>query len=247
MTNSSRSQQEKEKDNSIAQMSAQFVHDISTPLAIIQILAKTLETYLPGILSAHQQLKDQGLETIDIPSDQQELLESSAVKIKALTQQVNQAAKDYWKKIDQQFETHASNELEPIPRPAINTISLDQPLNILVAEDDTIHQKIAYRNLSGRHKIDIANNGREAVEYCQSKTYDLILMDLQMPILDGQQAVIEIMQLKNPAPVIIGLTNKPLGHEKKQMLEQGFSGFIEKPLNVDELALLVRKLTLPHD
>jgi len=246
MTNSIRSQQEKEKDNSIAQMSAQFVHDISTPLAIIQILANTLETYLPGILSAHQQLKDQGVETIDIPSDQRELLENSAVKIKALTQQVNQAAKDYWKKIDQQFEPDDPGEIEPTSHPKpTNAISLDQPLNILVAEDDTIHQKIAYRNLSGRHKIDIANNGREAVEYCQKKTYDLILMDLQMPILDGQQAVIEIMQLKSPAPIIIGLTNKPLGHEKKQMLQQGFSGFIEKPLNLDELALLIQSLTFP--
>ena len=244
MTNSVKSQQDNEKDNSIVQMSAQFVHDISTPLAIIQILAKTLETYLPGILSAHQQLKDQGAETIDIPSDQRELLEGSAVKIKALTQQVNQAAKDYWKKIDQQFEAHDSNEIETTPAiRSSNAISLEQPLNILVAEDDTIHQKIAYRNLSGRHKIDIANNGREAVEYCQKKTYDLILMDLQMPILDGQKAAIEIMQLKTPAPIIIGLTNKPLGHEKKQMLQQGFSGFIEKPLNMDELALLVKKLT----
>jgi|GEM_PF-2431973 CheY-like chemotaxis protein len=246
MTNNIKSQQEKEKDHSIVQMSAQFVHDISTPLAIIQILAKTLETYLPGILLAHQQLKDQGADTIDIPSDQRELLESSAVKIKSLTQQVNQAAKDYWKKIDQQFESHDASEIEPTPR-SINTISLEQPLNILVAEDDTIHQKIAYRNLSGRHKIDIANNGREAVEYCQKKVYDLILMDLQMPILDGQKAVIEIMQLKNPAPIIIGLTNKPLGHEKKQMLQQGFNGFIEKPLNMDELALLVKELNLPHD
>ncbi len=241
MTNSIRSQQEKEKDNSIVQMSAQFVHDISTPLAIIQILANTLETYLPGILSAHQQLKDNGGETIDIPPDQRELLENSAVKIKALTQQVNQAAKDYWKKIDQQFEPHDFTDIEPTAKKT-NTITLEQPLNILVAEDDTIHQKIAYRNLSGRHKIDIANNGREAVEYCQKKTYDLILMDLQMPILDGQNAVIEIMQLKNPAPLIIGLTNKPLGHEKKQMLQQGFSGFIEKPLNMDELTALIEGL-----
>jgi CheY-like chemotaxis protein len=246
MTNSIRSQQEKDKDQSITQMSAQFVHDISTPLAIIQILAKTLETYLPGILLAHQQLKDQGGDTIDIPPDQRELLESSAVKIKSLTQQVNQAAKDYWKKIDQQFETHDAGGIEPTQRPT-NTISLEKPLNILVAEDDTIHQKIAYRNLSGLHKIDIANNGREAVEYCQKKIYDLILMDLQMPILDGQKAVIEIMQLNSPMPIIIGLTNKPLGHEKKQMLQQGFNGFIEKPLNMDELALLVKELNLSHD
>lgn len=244
MTHSIKSQQE--KDKSITQMSAQFVHDISTPLAIIQILAQTLETYLPEVLLAHQRLRDQGGETVDIPSDQRELLESSAVKIKTLTQQVNQAAKDYWRKIDHQFDTHYSNELESAPR-ATKFISLEQPLNILVAEDDPIHQKIAYRNLAGRHKIDIANNGREAVEYCQKKIYDLILMDLQMPIMDGQQAAIEIMRMQYNVPIIIGLTNKPLGSEKKQMLQQGFSAFIEKPLNLNELAELIEKLGIDNN
>lgn len=233
------SQQEKEK--TIAQMSAQFVHDISTPLAIIQILAQTLETYLPGVLAAHQQLKDQGAATIDIPADQHELLENSAVKIKALTQQVNQAAKDYWKKIDQQYDSNADENVEVISKP-VKSVSLDDPLNVLVAEDDSIHQKIAYRNLSNRHKIDIANNGKEAVEYCEKKTYDLILMDLQMPIMDGQQAAKKIMGMTKPAPLIIGLTNKPLGSEKKQMLQQGFSGFIEKPLNISELTALINEL-----
>jgi len=244
MTHSIKSQQE--KDKSITQMSAQFVHDISTPLAIIQILAQTLETYLPEVLLAHQRLRDQGGETVDIPSDQRELLESSAVKIKTLTQQVNQAAKDYWRKIDHQFDTHDSNELESAPR-TTKFISLEQPLNILVAEDDPIHQKIAYRNLAGRHKIDIANNGREAVEYCQKKIYDLILMDLQMPIMDGQQAAIEIMRMQYNVPIIIGLTNKPLGSEKKQMLQQGFSAFIEKPLNLNELAELIEKLGIDNN
>jgi len=244
MTHSIKSQQE--KDKSITQMSAQFVHDISTPLAIIQILAQTLETYLPEVLLAHQRLRDQGGETVDIPSDQRELLESSAVKIKTLTQQVNQAAKDYWRKIDHQFDAHYSNELESAPR-ATKFISLEQPLNILVAEDDPIHQKIAYRNLAGRHKIDIANNGREAVEYCQKKIYDLILMDLQMPIMDGQQAAIEIMRMQYNVPIIIGLTNKPLGSEKKQMLQQGFSAFIEKPLNLNELAELIEKLGIDNN
>lgn len=244
MTHSIESQQK--ENETITQMSAQFVHDISTPLAIIQILAKTLETYLPGVLLAHQQLRDQGVETIDIPSDQRELLESSAVKIKTLTQQVNQAAKDYWKKIDQQFETNAPTDFEPLAR-STKSISMEKPLYILVAEDDAIHQKIAYRNLSSQHKIDIASNGKEAVELCQRKTYDLILMDLQMPIMDGQQAAVEIVKLKSPAPVIIGLTNKPLGSEKRQMLQQGFSGFIEKPLNIDELATLINKIGLDNN
>lgn len=76
-----------------------------------------------------------------------------------------------------------------------HSISLEHPLRILIAEDDAIHQKIAYKLLSGRHEIDIAMNGREAVERCRRQPYDLILMDLRMPVMDSQQAIIEIMHL----------------------------------------------------
>ena len=65
-----------------------------------------------------------------------------------------------------------------------------------------------------------------------------------MPVMDGQQATVEIMHLQNSSPIIIGLTNRPLGGEKKQLLQQGFNGFIEKPLNVDELTRLMAELGL---
>lgn len=235
-----------EKEKTIAKLSAQVVHDITTPLAIIQILAKTLETYLPVMLSAYQQLKDQGIEIIDIPEEQYHLLESSAVNIKASTRQINNAARDFWQKIDQQT-SHTDEVSSPSPSKPGHSISLEHPLRILIAEDDVIHQKIAFKLLSSRHQLDIAVNGREAVEFCRQKTYDLILIDLQMPVMDGQKAVAEITHLTNPSPIIIGLTNRPLGSEKKLLLQQGFSGFLEKPLNVDELTALMEELGLSDD
>lgn len=235
-----------EKEKTIATLSAQVVHDITTPLAIIQIMAKTLETYLPVMLSAYQQLKDQGIEIVDIPEEQYNLLESSAASIKASTRQISNAAKDFWQEIDQQIG-HADEISSPQLSKPVHSISLEYSLHILIAEDDAIHQKIAFKLLSSRHKLDIAANGREAVELCRQKAYDLILIDLQMPVMDGQQAVAEITHLTNASPVIIGLTNRPLGSEKKLLLQQGFNGFLEKPLNLDELTTLMKELGLSDD
>ena len=231
-----------EKTKNIVKLSAQVVHDITTPLAIIQILAKTLETYLPVVLSAYQQQKEQDVKTIDIPAEQYNFLETSATRIKAASRQINDVAKDFWQKLDQQI---ADDEIKTpqLPTPK-SSISLEQSLCTLIAEDDAIHQKIAFKLLSNRHQVDIAVNGQEAVEYCQRKIYDLVLIDLQMPVMDGQAAVVEIMQLTNPAPVIIGVTNRPLGSERKLLLQQGFCGFLEKPLNLSELTKLMEDLGL---
>jgi CheY-like chemotaxis protein len=239
---------ESPEDNAktIVKLSAQVVHDITTPLAIIQILAKTLETYLPVVLSAYQQQKEQDVKTINIPEEQYNLLETSAIRIKAASRQINDAAKDFWQKVDQQID-EADDEINtPQPLTPKSSISLEQSLRILIAEDDAIHQKIAFKLLSNRHQVDIAVNGQEAVEYCQRKIYDLVLIDLQMPVMDGQAAVVEIMQLTNSAPIIIGVTNRPLGSERKLLLQQGFCGFLEKPLNLNELTKLMEDLGLTN-
>ena len=224
----------------MAKVSAQFIHDIATPLAVIQILASTLETYLPDLLAAHEELKNLGKETIDISSEDYDLIKGSATRIKALTQQVNKEVKEYWQKIEsQKSATDFSDTQTP---KLIKSVSLQNKLNILVVEDDAIHQKIAYKLLSNQHHVDLAANGQEAIELCRKKTYDLILMDLHMPVMGGEQAVAHITKQEKFSAVIIGLTNRPLGSERNQLLQQGFRGFIEKPLNLGELKKLIEEL-----
>lgn len=249
-----------EREQTITQMSAQFVHDIATPLVTIKMLAGILENTLPLTLAAYHQLKNTGAEFGDISAEQLATLESSASRIKALAQQVNDAAKDYWQRVDQQFgdnddsvdTTDLKNERAIYLENSANLensvnqespIDLKNSLRILIAEDDEIHQKIATRLLSGQHDVNVVANGREAVEYCRQKTYDLVLMDLHMPVMDGPQAVAEIVQLASRPPLILGLTNRPLGSEKKHLLQQGFNGFIEKPLRIDELTHLIKQIT----
>lgn len=232
---------ERQNQQTITQLSAQFIHDIATPLASIQMLASLLETHLPTTLSAYQQRKAQGDEPDEIPPEELLALQASAANIKALAQQINTAAKDYWQQVDQQNYPVGQQDNAPIAA-TMHGISLATPLRILVAEDDEIHQKIAARLLSPPHQVDIAANGREAVDYCRRQSYDLVLMDLHMPVMDGVQATGEIMALTTPPPLIIGLTNRPLGSERKQLLQQGFRDFIEKPLRLDELQHLVENL-----
>ena len=225
----------------ITQLSAQFIHDIATPLASIQILAGLLEAHLPAALLAYQHLKTHGGDLEEIPPEQLLALQSSAINIKTLVQQVNDAAKDYWQQVDRHIQPADQQDIAPVPLTK-HALSLTTPLRILVAEDDEIHQKIASRLLSSHHQVDIAANGREAVDYCRRQSYDLVLMDLHMPVMDGVQAASEIMTLTTSSPLIIGLTNRPLGAEKKQLLQQGFREFIEKPLRLDELQNLIENL-----
>lgn len=119
--------------------------------------------------------------------------------------------------------------------------STDRKYNILVAEDNLINQKVAMMNLKQLgHEVEIAINGRMAVEMFKSGDYDLILMDLQMPVLDGINATIEIRKIekennvKNPIK-IIAITANALTEDKNRCFEAGMDHFLTKPFRADEL------------
>jgi len=114
-------------------------------------------------------------------------------------------------------------------------------LNILVAEDNLINQKVAMMNLKQLgHDVEIAVNGRMAVEMYKSGNYDLILMDLQMPILDGIGATIEIRNIerenniKNPIK-IVAITANVLTEDRNRCFEVGMDYFMTKPFRSEEL------------
>jgi two-component system, sensor histidine kinase len=111
-----------------------------------------------------------------------------------------------------------------------------EPLNILVAEDNPINQMLMTRvlkkfGLTG----DIAENGKIALEKLQEKRYDLILMDIQMPEMDGYEATAVIRkELKNNIP-IVALTAHSMSREKEKCLEVGMNDFISKPFDQKHL------------
>ncbi|MCK5539213.1 MAG: response regulator, partial [Bacteroidales bacterium] len=116
---------------------------------------------------------------------------------------------------------------------------------VLLVEDNSFNQMVARELLEMIGlKVDIANNGQEAVIMNQSKTYDLILMDIQMPVMDGFEATKAIQQNKsNQKPPIIAMTAHALSGDREKSLQAGMVDHITKPINPEFLyAALIKWL-----
>lgn len=118
-------------------------------------------------------------------------------------------------------------------------------LKILLAEDNQINQKIALLMLKKFDQtIDLANNGLDAVEKFRKSEYDIILMDLHMPELDGFEATVKIRQIESlehrPKRVkIYAMTASSLHDERDNCIDAGMDGYLSKPFkNVEVEALL---------
>ncbi len=113
-------------------------------------------------------------------------------------------------------------------------------LKILVAEDNELNQKIAgFILLKQSAKVDAALNGREAVEFLKKNDYDIILMDVHMPEMDGFKATDYIRKtMKNNVP-IIGVTASYWQEEYDECIKVGMNTCITKPLFPDKLCQLI--------
>lgn len=110
-------------------------------------------------------------------------------------------------------------------------------LQILLVEDNLINQKFAIKALEKLgYDPDIASNGKEAVEKVKASNYDLIFMDLQMPIMDGITATKEITKLKlKQKPTIVAMTANAFKDDKDKSLEAGMSAFLTKPVSIKKI------------
>jgi signal transduction histidine kinase/CheY-like chemotaxis protein len=111
------------------------------------------------------------------------------------------------------------------------------PLRVLLAEDNAVNQKLALRLLEQMgYRADVASNGLETVESITRQSYDVILMDVQMPEMDGLEATAVIRkstELKQPH--IIGLTANAMQGDREVCLAAGMNDYIAKPIRVNEL------------
>ncbi|HEV8080404.1 MAG TPA: response regulator [Chitinophagaceae bacterium] len=116
------------------------------------------------------------------------------------------------------------------------------PLNILVAEDNLINQKVATKILNKLgYESDIAKNGIQALEMSEEKAYDLILMDVQMPELDGLEATKIIRKRPGKQPVIVALTANAMKGDKEEFLDVGMDDYISKPTTMQSLVSVIKK------
>jgi two-component system, sensor histidine kinase and response regulator len=118
------------------------------------------------------------------------------------------------------------------------------PLHVLVAEDNAVNQRLAARLLEKRgHSVKVANNGREAVETLEKEKFDLVLMDVQMPEMDGLEATATIREKEKESlerlPVI-ALTAHAMKGDREKCLAVGMDGYLTKPIRPQELDELLR-------
>ncbi len=117
------------------------------------------------------------------------------------------------------------------------------PARVLLVEDSPINQKVAIRMLERLgYRTDIACDGAEAVAVVQKLTYDIVFMDVQMPVLDGLAATRQIRSsaLAGPQPWIIAMTAEALGGDEARCRAAGMDDYIAKPVQLAALATAVR-------
>ncbi len=118
-------------------------------------------------------------------------------------------------------------------------------LNILLAEDNLMNQKMATVMLEKEgHKITIANNGREAIDAIGNKDFDMVLMDIHMPVMDGLEATTVIREkekLSGKHISIIAMTAAAFKEDEERCLEAGMDDYLSKPIHHERLHEIIRQ------
>jgi signal transduction histidine kinase/CheY-like chemotaxis protein len=117
------------------------------------------------------------------------------------------------------------------------------PLRILLAEDNPVNRKLALRLLERMgYSADVAANGLEAIGALEGATYDLVLMDVQMPEMDGLEATRQIRaRWQGAGPRIVAMTANALSEDREACLAAGMDDYVSKPIRVEELAAALQR------
>ncbi len=137
------------------------------------------------------------------------------------------------------------DETSTIPTPRA-VVTARTGLRVLLAEDNAVNQRVAQRFLERLgHTVTVANHGREAVECWRQQPFDLVLMDVQMPEMDGFEAVAEIRAAEraggNRTPVV-ALTAHAMSGDRERCLAAGMDGYLTKPVRLAQLVAAIESV-----
>jgi signal transduction histidine kinase/DNA-binding response OmpR family regulator len=134
----------------------------------------------------------------------------------------------------------------PLPQAMLSADLPARRLHILLAEDNVVNQRLAASLLERRgHKVTIAANGREALAACERKSFDVVLMDVQMPEMGGFEATAAIRSLERSTGAripIIAMTAHAMKGDRERCLAAGMDEYLTKPLDSRKLCVLVEEL-----
>jgi osomolarity two-component system sensor histidine kinase NIK1 len=128
---------------------------------------------------------------------------------------------------------------------------MSDKLNILLVEDNLLNQRIVSFSLKKyNYEVDIANNGIEAIERFCEKRYDVILMDIMMPVMDGLEATLKIREIEKSQNIkvrtpIVALTANTMDNDREKCISYGMDDYLPKPFDVEKMKSIFNDLSIP--
>ena len=145
----------------------------------------------------------------------------------------------------------SATSVPPLPRLSRQHLEAARRLHILLAEDNPINQKLAVCLLEKQgHAVRVVGNGKDALATLEKEAFDLVLMDVQMPEIDGFEATAAIRQKEKGTPThvpIIAMTAYALKGDRERCLAAGMDGYVSKPFRARELAAAIETLVPSAD
>ncbi len=118
---------------------------------------------------------------------------------------------------------------------------------VLIAEDSSVIQNLTRKILQAQNfEIFSAKNGKQVIDMIAKNDYDIILMDINMPVMDGMECTRQIRALKDESKStipIVAITGNAMNYTLEEFKENGINEYLQKPLNFDDLVEIVKSLT----
>ena len=174
-------------------------------------------------------------------------LRDTIITILETVPELEQRVRDSWLEPTEEIQSTETSGILTFSSPNPSTKS---KLRILLAEDNLVNQKVALKQLQSLgYKADVVANGKEVLQLLEKIPYDLILMDCQMPILDGLETTKEIHRWQEDAfalrrrPVVIAMTANAMKEDEQMCLNAGMDDYLTKPVFKEKLAATLEHWT----
>ncbi len=214
----------------VESVSAVFAHDISTPLTTAKMNADLLVEYQEIVANIFRTTSSS-----DIPSHIKIAIEQAPKLIQNNLKNVQTSLSEY--------KTYLNSlHVDEIEEPSNLQSDTMQSLRILLVDDEEIHHDIAHAVLDKFHKVVHEYDGYAAIKRCQKEHFDLVLMDMHMPNISGPETTEKLREFLTDKVHIVGLSNMPIHSRKKELIECGFNGFLDKPLKLEHFNALAGSL-----